>query len=119
MTARTIWPEEEDRRDGVTGSGSCPLVAAGLRILSARRRAQLWILTAGGGWPLALAWATACPALNLACGRLLGEGGLASVAATRRRDSEEGGATRGGEEVGLHDGEEDVTTGGGEEAGTT
>ena len=67
MIARTILPEDDDGRDGVTGSGSWPLAATGLWILSARRRAQLWILTAGGGGPLALAWATACPALDLDC----------------------------------------------------
>ena len=79
----------------------------------------------------------ACPALDLACGRLLGEGGQASGAATRKRDGEEGGATGGGEEVGLcdgeeggartrgdeevglRDGEEGSATGGGEEAGAT
>jgi len=41
MKARTILPEDDDGRDGVTGSGSCPLAAAGLWILSTRRRAQL------------------------------------------------------------------------------
>ena len=56
MTARTILPEDDDGRDGMMGSGSCSLAAAGLWILSAQRRAQLWILTASGGWPLALAW---------------------------------------------------------------
>jgi len=55
MTARTILPEDDDGRDGVTGSGSCPLAAAGLWILFAQRRAQLWILTTSGGLPLALA----------------------------------------------------------------
>ena len=45
--------------------------------------------------------------------------GRASGTAMRRRDGEEGGATRGGEEVGLRDGEEDGATGGGEEAGAT
>ena len=39
MTARTIFPEDDDGRDDVIGSGSCPLAAAGLWILSARRRA--------------------------------------------------------------------------------
>ena len=107
MTARTILPKDDDGRDGVTGSGSFPLAAAGLWILSARRRAQLWILLAGGGW-----------ALDPACGRLLGEGGRASGAATRRRDNKEGGTTGGGEEVGLRDGEEGGATGGGEEVDT-
>ena len=65
-------------------------------------------MPAGGGW-----------ALDLACGRLLGEGGRASGAATRRRDGEEGSATGGGKEVGLRDGEEGGTTGGDEEAGAT
>jgi len=80
MIARTILPEDDDGRDGVTGSGSWPLAATGLWILSARRRAQLWILTTGGGWHLALAWATACPALDLdywrrlASGSCLGDG---------------------------------------------
>ena len=58
------------------------------------------------GWALDLAWATVCPALDLACGRLLGEGGRASGAVTRRCDGEEGGATGGGEDVGLRDGKE-------------
>ena len=137
MTARTILPEDDDGHDDVTGSGSCPLAAAGLWILSAQWRAQLWILTAGSGWPLALAWATTCPALDLACGRLLGEVGRASGTATRRRDGVEGGvtgggveaglrngkedgtSTRGGEEVGLHDGEEGGATGEDEEVGMT
>ena len=30
MTARIILPEDDEGRDGVTGSGSCPLVAAKL-----------------------------------------------------------------------------------------
>ena len=37
----------------------------------------------------------------------------------RRCNGEEGGATGGGEEVGLRDGEEGGTTGGDEEAGAT
>ena len=55
LTLRTILYEDDDGRDDVTGSGSCPLVAAGLWILSTRRRAQLWILPAGGGWAVDLA----------------------------------------------------------------
>ena len=105
----------------------------------ARRRDRLWILPASGGWALGIVCATACPALDLpagggwaldlvcatarpaldlACRRLLGEGGRASGAATRRRDSKEGGTTGGGEEVGLRDGEEGGATGGGEEVDT-
>jgi len=76
-------------------------------------------LPAGGGWALDLAWATACLALDLACDRLLVEGGRVSGAATRRRDGEEGGVTGGGEEVGLRDGKEGGVTGEGEEVGTT
>ena len=73
-------------------------------------------MPAGGGWALDLAWAMTCPALDLSCDRLLGDGGRAGVGG---RDGEEGGATGGGEEVGLRDGEEGGATGGGEEAGAT
>ena len=39
MIARTILPEDDDGREGVTGSGTCPLAVAGLWILPGRWRA--------------------------------------------------------------------------------